>query len=108
MSKLIEWAPVVRDAEGWYLHPDMPEFNEDQEAEYRAWLAAQGLETAYATLCGEDDKHPAYIVYFDQAGTDVSDWHPEEPAGDGWFTLSIHDSEDGPYWVWARRPATAA
>ena len=107
MSKLIEWAPVVRDAEGWYLHPDMPELNEDQEAEYRAWLAAQGLETAYATLCGEDDKHPAYIIYFDQAGTDVSDWNPAPPAGDGWFTLSIHDSEDGPYWVWARRPATA-
>lgn len=108
MSKLIEWAPVVRDAEGWYSHPDMPAFDEDQEAEYRAWLAAQGLETAYATLCGEDDKHPAYIIYFDQAGTDVSDWNPAPPAGDGWFTLSIHDSEDGPYWVWARRPATAA
>lgn len=108
MSKLIEWAPVVRDAEGWYSHPDMLAFDEDQEAEYRAWLAAQGLETAYATLCGEDDKHPAYIIYFDQAGTDVSDWNPAPPAGDGWFTLSIHDSEDGPYWVWARRPATAA
>ena len=108
MSKLIEWAPVVRDAEGWFSHPDMPAFDEDQEAEYRAWLAAQRLETAYATLCGEDDKHPAYIIYFDQAGTDVSDWNPAPPSGDGWFTLSIHDSEDGPYWVWARRPATAA
>ena len=107
MSKLIEWAPVVRDAEGWYSHPDMPAFDEDQEAEYRAWLAAQGLETAYATLCGKDDKHPAYIIYFDQAGTDVSDWNPAPPSGDGWFTLSIHDSEDGPYWVWGRRPATA-
>jgi hypothetical protein len=108
MSKLIEWAPVVRDAEGWYRHPDMPEFDEDHEAEYLAWLTAQGLDTAYATLEAEHDTHPAHIVYFDQAGTDVSDWHPEEPAGDGWFTLSIHDSEDGPYWVWARRPATVA
>lgn len=107
MSKLIEWAPVVRDAEGWYRHPDMPDFDEDHEAEYLAWLTAQGLDTAYATLEDENDTHPAHIVYFDQAGTDVSDWNPEEPVGDGWFTLSIHDSEHGPYWVWARRTATA-
>ena len=108
MKKIIEWAPVVRDAEGWYTHPDMPEFDEDQEVEYRAWLTAQGVVTAYATLEAEDDTHPARIAYFDQAGTDVSEWNPAPPAGDGWFTLSIHDSEDGPYWVWARRPATAA
>lgn len=108
MKKIIEWAPVVRDAEGWYRHPDMPEFDEDQEEEYRAWLAAQGLDTTYASLESEDDTHPAHISYFDQAGTDVSDWNPAPPAGEGWFTLSIHDSEDGPYWVWARRPATSA
>ncbi len=86
----------------------MPDFDEDHEAEYLVWLAAQGLDTAYATLEAENDTHPAHIAYFDQAGTDVSDWNPAPPSGDGWFTLSIHDSEDGPYWVWGRRPTTAA
>ncbi len=107
MSKLIEWAPVVRDAEGWYRHPDMPEFDEDQEMEFRVWLAAQGLRITCAALEAEANTHPAHIAYFEQGGTDVSDWNPAPPAGDGWFTLSIHDSDDGPYWVWGRRMPAA-
>ena len=107
MSKLIEWAPVVRDAEGWYRHPDMPEFDEDQEMEFRVWLAAQGLRITCAALEAEANTHPAHIAYFEQGGTDASDWNPAPPAGDGWFTLSIHDSDDGPYWVWGRRMPAA-
>src|SRR5476649_257787 len=107
MKKIIEWAPVVRDAEGWYSHPDLREFDEGQGVEYSAWLAEQGLETAYSTLENEKDTHPAHIAYFEQGGTNISDWDPAAPAGDGWFTLSVHDSDGGPYWVWARRkPAT--
>ena len=108
MSKLIEAVPVVRDADGWFWHPDMPDFEEGQEDDVIAWLAAQGLETTYRSLDSEDDSHPAYIAYFEQDGVDVSGWDPAPPSGDGWFTLSIHDSDSGPYWNWARRVPAAA
>lgn len=105
---LIGPVPVVRDAEGWWSHPGIPEFDEGQEAEYAAWIKAQGLLTTFASLDEENDTHPAYIEYFERSGTDVSAWAPAEPAGEGWFTISIHDSEAGPYWVWARRVADLA
>lgn len=105
---LIQSAPVQRDESGFWFHPDLPEFEEDQEAEYRAWIAAQGLEIKYASLDEEDDTHPSYIAYFDQGGISVADWHPAAPAGEGWFTLSIGDSESGPQWHWARRVAAVS
>lgn len=104
---LIHSVPVERDAEGYWSHPGLPDLNEGQEEEYRAWLAAQGLEIKYASLDDEDDTHPSYISYFDESGHDMSGWHPAAPAGDGWFTLSIHDTESGPQWHWARRLAGA-
>ena len=102
MSSLIGPVAVERDAEGWWTHPDIPEFEEGDEYAYKAWLKAQGLETRYTTLEYEDDTHPSYIDYYENNGIDVSEWHPSPPEGDNWFTLSIHDSEDGPVFVWAR------
>ncbi len=95
---------VERDADGWWSHPGIPDFNEDIEA-HKAWMAAQGLVTAHASLDSEGCTHPAYIAYYDEDSASVAGWSPETPAGEGWFTLSIHDTEDGPYWVWARSAA---
>ena len=107
-APLIDPVPVVRDAEGWWSHPGIPDFDEGQEAEYAAWIKKQGLVTAYKSLEGEDLTHPAYIAYFDDETASVAGWNPIPPAGEGWFTVSIHDSEEGPYWVWARRVDVAA
>lgn len=99
---LIGPVPVARDAKGWWSHPGIPDFGEDVDA-YKAWLAAQGLMTAYAGLESEDCTHPAYVAYYDHSSDSIADWTPSPPAGEGWFTASIHDSDDGPYWVWVRR-----
>jgi len=99
--ELIGPMPVERDADGWWTHPGIPDFDEDHEA-YKAWLAAQGLEVTHACLEFEDETHPAYVSYYDNDTANVAGWNPE-PMGEGWFTLSIHDTEDGPYWVWGRR-----
>ena len=107
-AALIQSVPVARDESGWWSHPGLPEFDEGQEEAYRAWIKAQGLVTSYATLDSENDTHPVYIAYFDEGGSDITGWDPAEPAGEGWFALSIHDTEDGPVWVWARREAIAA
>lgn len=100
---LIQQAPVERDESGWWTHPDMPGFDEGQEREYRQWIVMQGLEVKFFSLEDAPDNHPAYIAYYDKGEGSCADWAAQCPVGDGWFTLSIHDSEDGPYWVWARR-----
>jgi hypothetical protein len=101
-NEMIQPMDVVRDKDGWWSHPGIPDFGEDM-ARYKAWLAAQGLETTFKMLEYEPDTHPVWQAYFDEGSTDVSAWTPPPPQGEGWFTFSIHDTEDGPVWVWARR-----
>lgn len=102
---LIYPAHVQRDDDGWWWHPGLPDFEEDHQA-YAEWMLKQGLEYRFDSLESEDDTHPAYHAYYEQNACHVRDWFCEPPAGDGWFTLSIHDSESGPQWVWARRVGT--
>lgn len=33
---------------------------------------------------------------------DCAKWQPTMPRGEGWFILSIHDTDDGPICIWAR------
>jgi hypothetical protein len=101
MTKLIEATEVKRDEAGFWYHPDIPEFEEGQEREYRAWLAEQLLETRFMFL---EYEHPAYVRYFEEGDPDCSDWNPQPPDGEGWWLLAIGDTEDGPVATWARRP----
>lgn len=94
---------VVRDPDGYWSHVGVPNFDEGEDEQYKAWLKSQRLVIAYKMLDGEDDTHPAYVSYFDHGDANISAWDPSPPAGNGWFTISIHDTEDGPAWVWARR-----
>jgi hypothetical protein len=102
---LIQAAPVERDEDGNWWHPGMPEFEEGQEAEWKAWIEAQGLSISRSLLENEGLNHPAYASYFDNENPDFSAWVDEPPSGEGWFTLAIQDTEDGPVWCWVRRPA---
>lgn len=100
-------APVERDAEGFWSHPNIPDFDECAES-YKAWLDDNGLVISYKYLESEDDEHPAYVSYFDQESCSCALWGPTTPDGDGWFTLAIYDTEDGPVWAWAKRAADPA
>lgn len=102
MSKLVQALPVQRDKNGEWGNPEIPDFGEDISA-YNAWLAEQGLETECKFLESEDLDHPTYISYFEGGDPCFRDWEPSAPAGEGWFTLAITETEDGPAWVWARR-----
>lgn len=103
MKTTIGPLPVTRDESGWWTHPDIPEFDEGEEDAYKAWIESQGLVTTYSLLEHEDDTHPSYVDYYENSGADVSAWNPSPPSGNDWFPLSIHDTEDGPVFVWARR-----
>lgn len=106
--ELIQPMPVELDADGYWSHPGMPDLEEDSTDAFTVWMTAQGLEYQIDQLEYEDESNPAFIRYFDDGeGGPGPDWDPEKPEGDGWFTLSIHDTEDGPVWVWVRRATTA-
>lgn len=106
-TTLIQPSPMQRDAQRWWTHPGVPDFDEDLRA-YRAWIDDQDLEIKYVLLQDEAETHPAYRAYFEDELNDLSAWTVAPPRGKGWFPLSIHDTEDGPVWVWvwARRDAT--
>lgn len=110
MIAQIEPVEVVRDAEGWWSHPQYfcePEY-EDLEyistEAYEGYLADRSLEVT--TTYMEDEDPEGHEIYCETGSADCSSWPIKYPAskGDGWFVLSIHDTEDfGPVCVWGRK-----
>jgi hypothetical protein len=46
--------------------------------------------------------------YFDQGEGSCAHWEPSKPEGEGWFTLAISNTDNGPICWWARRARVAA
>ena len=90
----IQAATIKRD-EGYWTHPDLPEWDEGTtQAECEAWAADNGGE--FVVIRFEYDAPEKLIdSYFEQGETDISDWLPVCKKTCS-FLLSIHDTEDGP------------
>lgn len=95
---------VQRDNDGWWTHPDMPEVETSEQ--FNAWQEQQGFQLCIVMLDGDNGEgsEEVYKTYFDGAVADCSAWQPSKPDGDGWFIVSIHDTEDGPACIWIRHP----
>ncbi|MEQ4313775.1 hypothetical protein ABNM01_11465 [Pseudomonas syringae] len=102
---LIRPAPVIRDENGFFEHPDMPAFDEGDGEKCKAWVAEQALDVRKVELEYASDQAVA-DRYFEAGDPDCSYWEPDCPDGEGWFCLSIHDTDDGPVCWWARRLVT--
>lgn len=105
MIKTITAAPVERDANGFWTHPDFFEpANGNEfgvEGEFDAWKALNRVTGKLEWMeCEEnaEELQPAY----DAADCNLNMWQPVPPAGEGWFLASIHDTEDGPFCYWLR------
>jgi hypothetical protein len=95
---------VVRDKDGWWFHPGVPDFGGDEDpAPYLAWVKAEGFELKSWSMEGDLDDHPYWDLASDECG--CKGWDPESP-GPEWFLMGIFDTEDGPYVQWARRLVT--
>ena len=106
MSPLILIGPVTveRDRDGWWDHPDLPDFDEDYPA-FKAWIEQQGLELTQWHM--EQDLDSDTHHYWVEDSCSCEGWNPEAP-GSEWFMLGIFDTEDGPCVSWARRVAKVA
>lgn len=100
--KQIQPMEPQRNREGYWTHPDMPVC--ESSAQFDAWQAEQGFECSVVMLDGDDSEgsEDAKERYFDHGNTDILCWQPSMPEGEGWFIVSIHDSEEGPVCVWIR------
>lgn len=105
--KPIEAVEVIRDEDGWFSHPQYftePEWDDVDtftREEFDKYCTERGLETAVTDM--ESDDFDMHDRYCEEGQVDCSAWEPSRPAGEGWFVLSIHDTEDGPVCVWGRR-----
>lgn len=95
--------PVERDQFGLWTHPAIaPCDDERTDEQFRAYLATLGITEIEWSVMYDDGPMELTEVYLDGLGGDCSAWLPEPPAGEGWITLSIHDSEEGPVCLWGR------
>lgn len=95
---------IVRDKEGWLVHPALPICDEDVRAD--AFLAAFGIESYFVSM---ESYNPELVDrYFEDGEPDCSAWTPTPPEGEGWMLLEIYDTEDGPYALFGRRKPEAA
>lgn len=96
---LIQPVAVVRDKDGWWYHPDIPDFGGGEDpAPYIAWTKEQGLELKGWHSGDELEELP-------DEDAACTAWNPE-PPGPEWFLMGIFDTDDGPYVQWARRVVT--
>lgn len=103
-SSLIQHWPVRRDENGMFWHPHLPEFDEGDDDKCKQWIAEQGLTVKMVSIESADDEISER--YFNSGDPDCSYWEPDRPEGEGWFCLSISDTDDGPVCWWARRVVT--
>lgn len=99
----IDAVPVIRDANGWWLHPDAP-WEAVDEQPFGEFFHRYGYSGCAVHLQYEmDEDQEPLLSYMEQGSTDISAWTPTPPTGDGWFLLAICDGEDGPFAYYLRR-----
>jgi hypothetical protein len=103
-EKLLAPREIVRDEDGWLVHPDYPICDEDVRAD--KFLEAFGIESSFVAMDGDADQ--AFVDrYFEDDESNCTPWTPTPPEGDGWVLLEIYPTEDGPYALFARRAQPA-
>lgn len=99
-TQQIHPAKVMRDANGYWYHPLLPDFDEDVRR-YRAWLSTHNL-TVQSTCLSDERDHPAHDRFFETGETNIADWEPPRPPGDFWFCLWIGPTEEDIVATWAK------
>lgn len=98
---------VVRDNDGFWLHPNVPDFGEEVSSEtWRQWYSDHQLEVTGHYMV--DDSDELAERYYEEDYLAIHEWHPEPPEGFGWFLWAIFDTEDGPYCQFVRNTPESA
>ncbi|MND22400.1 hypothetical protein D3C80_127790 [compost metagenome] len=99
--------PVERDQFGFWTHSAIPPCDDERtDEQFRAYLATFGITQLEWSLMYDDAPIEVNEAYIESNKGDCSAWAPEPPSGEGWITLSIHDTEEGPVCLWGRHSLT--
>ncbi len=98
----IEPVAVVRDEWGNFYHPVLEKVFGDAEEIPMDFFRDQGLEI-HCTMMEDELNEGALDAWIDLSSPDISHWTPKQPDGEGWFIVSLGDTEDGPVCYWARK-----
>ncbi|GKW29484.1 hypothetical protein AB6D34_18250 [Pectobacterium brasiliense] len=102
MTKLKPMIPV-RDENGWWTHPDFPENDESWTINhFHKWAEDNNFDIEIVFLENEIGFEKTKERYWEVGASDCEGWEPTPPNGDGWFIVSIHDTQDGPVCIWLR------
>lgn len=102
MIKLITRRPVIRDEQGFYCHPDLPQWGE-AKANFDKWIADQHLQFKVSHMEDEITAEQYDATFDDPPGYEACKWQPASPNGSGWWIAAIYDTETwGPCCLWLR------
>lgn len=98
---MIKPEEVVRDEYGFWTHSQYPEFETEYPpaGEWEKWCNDNGIKPLFVAFDG-DAPEELQAGWFEDGLCDCTKWNPTPPA-DNAFLLSIHDTEDGPYAIFA-------
>lgn len=93
---------VERDQDGYWVHPDFPEWDEGTGRDViDKWFNDNGIRFEIDMFEDSDTaSEELKDRYFEHGECDISEWNPSCNAEHA-FLLSIHDTEDGPVAVFA-------
>ncbi|MGI9565250.1 hypothetical protein [Pseudomonas fulva] len=98
-KQLIQPVAVERGEHGFWTHPAWP--STEEELIPYAWFHDRGLDVKEVEF-EYDAPETLQAAWYHDGTADCTAWNPTQPAGEGWFVFSIHDTEDGPICVWVR------
>lgn len=95
----IKPATVVRDKNGFWLHPDLPSWGENvPRDDFRGWCLNN--EVRITTVMMQEDNAEFSELWSEKGLSDCTPWCPTLPTENA-FLLSLHDTDDGPVAMYA-------
>lgn len=103
LASHIKEIEVSRDKNGWWTHPELPEFGDSSTVhQILEWFKSNHIKPSFILM--SDDCQEGFVEkWFDEGLTNCSPWTPTPPNKNS-FLLSIHDTEDGPV-AWFATPS---
>ena len=99
-GKQITAVPVARDEDGFWTHPNFPEWHEGTTRDEVDTFFSE-LNLGYVVYSMEFNAPDELVEkYFEDGDCGCVGWDPECDK-EGAFLLSIHDTEDGPVAIFA-------
>lgn len=101
--KQINPATVMRDENGYWMHPQLPDFSTSPDlGEIQKWLTSQNITATRLIALLEQPMLPHHIIEAAQLSGDISKV-PLPELSRTWFLLGIINHDDGPKAWYATR-----